>query len=92
MLISFCKTEGVDRREFDVGSISYNFKIQSLLPFASSPVKAIPALEEKDTVVLPNPYKGTVNPTHGLKNSQMMTCLQPLHLLGALFCLQHPSN
>lgn len=30
------------------------------------PVKAMQALEKKDAAVLPNPHKGTADPTHGL--------------------------
>lgn len=62
-------------------TVSIISKISSLLPFVNPPVKAILALEDKDTAVLPNPHKGTVDPTPGLKNSQMITCLHPLHFL-----------
>lgn len=89
MLISFAKLKGQRKESLMWATFPIIPKIHCLLPFVNPLVKAIPALEEKDTAVLPNPHKGTVDPTHGLKNSQMMTCLQPLHFLGALFCWQH---
>lgn len=72
-------------------TLSIISKISSLLPFVYPSVKAILALEDKDTAVLPNPHKGTVDPIPSLKNSRVITCLQPLHFLGALFCWQYQS-
>lgn len=81
MLISFCKTEGAERREFDVGNSFYNFKNKLPSSLCQPTCESNSSLGGQRYTVLPNPHKGTVDPTPGLKNSQMITCLHPLHFL-----------